>query len=624
MDLLRRQAAGELAEIIGPAVVKVDRRHRVHRFRERARAILAAASPAERALLDGLRRRGERRPLLARRQAVRVPAAARRPGALAAGGLDPRGLRHVLRAQRRPRPPASPTSAPPRHAPRPDVRPPRRPRHRVGRAAGRPGLRDAADPRTRGVRSAQAPGAAEVGRAPCEQPPVDDLAEAASAAATTGRWRGRTRRTATRCSPTTCTWGSACRTPGTARRWCWPDGRGGTLRVTGVTLPGTPTLAVGSNGHVAWGFTNSYGDWTDLVELEVDPKDPEVYRTPQGPRRFTTVQEHIRVKGGADDMLEVKETIWGPVIDKDHLGRPPRARLDRAPSGGGEPADRPARDGGHPGRGDGDRQPLRHPAAELHRGRRDRAGSAGRSSAGSRAASASTGGPRPRGPTARAAGTAGWRRKSTRASSIRPPAGSGRRTPGWATASCWRRLGNGGYDLGARAQQIRDDLMKLERATPADLLAVQLDDRALFLERWRDLLLKELDAGGDPGASRARRAAPPGGDRLDRPGLGRIRPATASCGPSARSCENAGLHLADRPGERARGGPLPASRAVRGRALADRHRAPGEPARSPLRDLGRGDARRRGRDGQELRRPGAPPRRPHLGRAQHRRTSSTP
>ena len=50
MDLLRRQAAGELAEIIGPAVVKVDRRHRVHRFRERARAILAAASPAEQAL----------------------------------------------------------------------------------------------------------------------------------------------------------------------------------------------------------------------------------------------------------------------------------------------------------------------------------------------------------------------------------------------------------------------------------------------------------------------------------------------------------------------------------------------------------------------------------------------
>ncbi|MEO6191460.1 MAG: penicillin acylase family protein, partial [Thermoanaerobaculia bacterium] len=51
MDLLRRQAAGELAEIIGPAVVRVDRRHRVHRFRARARQILAASPLREQALL---------------------------------------------------------------------------------------------------------------------------------------------------------------------------------------------------------------------------------------------------------------------------------------------------------------------------------------------------------------------------------------------------------------------------------------------------------------------------------------------------------------------------------------------------------------------------------------------
>src|SRR5215217_5075727 len=51
MDLLRRQAAGELAEIIGPSVVRVDRRHRVHRFRERARQILAASPLREQALL---------------------------------------------------------------------------------------------------------------------------------------------------------------------------------------------------------------------------------------------------------------------------------------------------------------------------------------------------------------------------------------------------------------------------------------------------------------------------------------------------------------------------------------------------------------------------------------------
>src|SRR4029078_7777415 len=55
-----------------------------------------------------------------------------------------------------------------------------------------------------------------------------------------------------------------------------------------------------------------------------------------------------------------------------------------------------------------------------------------------------------------------------------------------------RLLGDSGYDLGARARQIRDDLLALDKATPKDLLAIQLDDRALFLARWRDLLLKVL------------------------------------------------------------------------------------------------------------------------------------
>ena len=55
------------------------------------------------------------------------------------------------------------------------------------------------------------------------------------------------------------------------------------------------------------------------------------------------------------------------------------------------------------------------------------------------------------------------------------------------------KLGDGGYDGGTRAQQIRDDLTAITApATPRDLLAVQLDDRALFLERWQKLLLATL------------------------------------------------------------------------------------------------------------------------------------
>jgi penicillin amidase len=66
------------------------------------------------------------------------------------------------------------------------------------------------------------------------------------------------------------------------------------------------------------------------------------------------------------------------------------------------------------------------------------------------------------------------------------------------------RVGDGGFALGARAQQIRDGLMALEHASEQDMLDVQLDDRALFLERWRTLLLETLST--DAAANDVRRA----------------------------------------------------------------------------------------------------------------------
>jgi len=65
------------------------------------------------------------------------------------------------------------------------------------------------------------------------------------------------------------------------------------------------------------------------------------------------------------------------------------------------------------------------------------------------------------------------------------------------------------YDLAARARQIRDDLLALQHpATPADMLRIQLDDRAVFLTRWHDLLLKLIDEDalrGKPDRAEVRR-----------------------------------------------------------------------------------------------------------------------
>ncbi|MGB5276714.1 MAG: penicillin acylase family protein, partial [Gammaproteobacteria bacterium] len=52
MDLLRRQAAGELSEIIGERALEADKRLRFHRFRARAQRMLAQTPSEDRAILD--------------------------------------------------------------------------------------------------------------------------------------------------------------------------------------------------------------------------------------------------------------------------------------------------------------------------------------------------------------------------------------------------------------------------------------------------------------------------------------------------------------------------------------------------------------------------------------------
>ncbi|HEX8783383.1 MAG TPA: penicillin acylase family protein, partial [Steroidobacteraceae bacterium] len=56
MDLARRLAAGELSELFGPVAVDQDRKTRLFRFRTVARAVVAAATPAQRAVVEAYAR----------------------------------------------------------------------------------------------------------------------------------------------------------------------------------------------------------------------------------------------------------------------------------------------------------------------------------------------------------------------------------------------------------------------------------------------------------------------------------------------------------------------------------------------------------------------------------------
>lgn len=85
---------------------------------------------------------------------------------------------------------------------------------------------------------------------------------------------------------------------------------GASVQLTGVSLPGLPAVAIGTNGKVAWGLTNSAGDWADLIALEITD---QTYQSPQGLEQLQMHSEVIEVAGAEDVEIEVSTTKWGPV-----------------------------------------------------------------------------------------------------------------------------------------------------------------------------------------------------------------------------------------------------------------------------------------------------------------------
>ena len=97
----------------------------------------------------------------------------------------------------------------------------------------------------------------------------------------------------------------------------WPQ-----ASMTGVTIPGLPLVIAGTNGRVAWGFTNVDGDFLDLVKLDMHPKDPQLYKAHNGWLSLTKVRETITIKGHPPLIEEYNKSIWGPVAKNPILGMP--------------------------------------------------------------------------------------------------------------------------------------------------------------------------------------------------------------------------------------------------------------------------------------------------------------
>ena len=86
------------------------------------------------------------------------------------------------------------------------------------------------------------------------------------------------------------------------------------LDVAGVTLPGMPYVIVGHNERIAWGFTNVGPTVTDVYIENFNSQG--AYQTPTGWVQPDHRAETIHVKGGANVDLDVKITRHGPIISE--------------------------------------------------------------------------------------------------------------------------------------------------------------------------------------------------------------------------------------------------------------------------------------------------------------------
>ncbi len=262
------------------------------------------------------------------------------------------------------------------------------------------------------------------------------------------------------------------------------------IKVTGLTLPGTPNIIAGSNGNIAWGFTNSYGDWSDIIILDTN-EDQSQYLTPTGYKDFTQHKQIIAVKDQDAREIIVKETIWGPVIGSNSNNQLLAYRWVAH---------------------DVQAVNLHHtqlelakdvddaffiasksgiPAQNLMVG--DKAGNIGWTIMGPIPKKSSQFGETP---THWANGINHWQGylNSDQYPKIKNPENNRLWTANTRVVGgeMLEKIGNGGYALGARAKQIRDNLIAIDRFSEQDLLNVALDDRAIFLTRWQTFLLEKI------------------------------------------------------------------------------------------------------------------------------------
>jgi penicillin amidase len=88
--------------------------------------------------------------------------------------------------------------------------------------------------------------------------------------------------------------------------------------VIGSGEPGLPGVAIGHNERIAWGFTIIGVDQADFYVEETNPADPRAYKVDERWEKMKVVRDEISVKGRKEPVsVELCYTRHGPVLHQD-------------------------------------------------------------------------------------------------------------------------------------------------------------------------------------------------------------------------------------------------------------------------------------------------------------------
>jgi penicillin G amidase len=231
------------------------------------------------------------------------------------------------------------------------------------------------------------------------------------------------------------------------------------IRIDGITLPGLPLMIVGSNTHIAWGFTNSFVETSEIVAVD--------------PAQIEKKIEFITIKDEKEPYTyEIQEANGQPVLPSRHFGQPvavhwiaydPSAinlrltHLEKAKS---------VSDALQLSK------TIRVPSLNFMVV--DTLGNIAWTLIGSTLHSDPLNYPSIVNPADHHLWTANNRTLAD--DRFNPPS-------------------TNSFINGIRAYQIKDNLSKLQQATPEDMLALQMNIEAPFFERWQRLMIESLENG---------------------------------------------------------------------------------------------------------------------------------